>query len=66
MNNDVPVEKEKKVVDTKVVKINADLHYKLNLYKAKKGNSITITDLVNQAVTEYIKNHSEITEAIEE
>lgn len=48
--------KKTKAAETKVVKLNADLHYKLKLYVAKKGTGITITDLVNKAVTQYIKN----------
>ncbi|MDM5335802.1 hypothetical protein QUF84_00630 [Fictibacillus enclensis] len=39
--------------ETKVVKINADLHYKLKLYAALEGN-VTITDLINAAVKDYI------------
>lgn len=42
--------------ETKVVKLNVDLRYKLKLYVTKKGKGITITDLVNEAVTQYIKN----------
>lgn len=51
---------KKQAPDTKVVKVNADLHYILNVYKAKSGGTSTITDLINQAVTEYIQNHPEI------
>ncbi|MET1180509.1 plasmid partition protein ParG [Peribacillus simplex] len=54
-NVDSPFAKKTKAVETKVVKLNAELHYKLKLYVAKKGTGITITDLVNEAVTQYIK-----------
>jgi len=65
-NTNVPFSKKSKAEETKVVKIRSDLHYKLNLYKAKKGNGITITDLINQAVTEFLKNNSDIQETIKD
>lgn len=64
IKNDVPFSKKAKSEETKVVKINADLHYKLNLYKAKKGGGVTITDLINQAVSEFIQNNSDIEETL--
>lgn len=60
-----PFAKKTKAAETKVVKLNADLHYILKLYVAKKGTGITITDLVNEAVTNHIKN-SDIQETIKE
>lgn len=40
---------------TKPVKINAQLHYILKLYAAKR--MVTITDLSNEALTEYLKKN---------
>ncbi|QOS90778.1 hypothetical protein [Peribacillus sp. JNUCC41] len=39
-NVDSPFAKKTKAVETKVVKLNAELHYKLKLYVAKKGTGI--------------------------
>lgn len=61
-----PFSKKKKAPDTKVVKLNAELHYKLNLYKATRGAGVTITDLVNQAVIEYIENHEDVKKILNE
>ncbi|MGG4263744.1 plasmid partition protein ParG [Peribacillus simplex] len=64
-NVESPFAKKTKAAETKVVKLNAELHYKLKLYVAKKGTGITITDLVNEAVTQYIKN-SDIEKTLKE
>lgn len=62
---DNPFAKKGKAPETKVVKINAELHQKLNVYKAKRGSDISLTDLINEAVTEYIERHPEINRANE-
>lgn len=54
---DSPFAKKSKAAETKPVKLNADLHYTIKLYAAKEGAGVTITDIVNQAVADYIEKH---------
>ncbi|WP_437834436.1 hypothetical protein ACQRXC_29380 (plasmid) [Niallia taxi] len=50
----------------KPVKINEDYHYALKLYAALKGDSVTISDLVNEAIKDYINNNKEIQDLIKQ
>lgn len=52
-----PFAKKQKAAETKPVKLNADLHYKIKLYAAKQGG-VTITDIVNEAVADYIEKNN--------
>ena len=52
-----PFAKKKKAAETKVVKVNADLHYTLKTHVALENDGSTITDHINKAVTEYIEKN---------
>ncbi len=54
---DSPFAKKQKATETKPVKLNADLHYKIKLYAAKEGTGVTITDIINEAVSDYIEKN---------
>lgn len=53
-------QKENKGPSKKPVKINEDLHYTLKLYVALKGNGLTISDIANEAIKEYINKNKDI------
>ncbi|APC50366.1 hypothetical protein BME96_18970 (plasmid) [Virgibacillus halodenitrificans] len=53
-----PFAKKKKSPETKVVKLNADLHYILKTHVAYENDGTTITDHINKAVTEYVKKNN--------
>lgn len=53
-------ENEAKGSAKKVIKVNEDIHYTLKLYAALKGKGITISDLANEAIQEYINKNKEI------
>ncbi|MEY8742804.1 hypothetical protein AB9M62_25405 [Bacillales bacterium AN1005] len=50
----------------KPVKINEDYHYALKLYAALKGGSVTISDLVNEAIQDFINKNKEIQDLIKQ
>lgn len=50
----------------KPVKINEEYHYALKLYIALKGDSVTISDLVNEAIHDYINKNKEIQDLIKQ
>lgn len=57
-NEQNPFSSKKKAPDTKVVKLNADLHYILKTHVAYENDGKTITDHINKAVTEYVKKNN--------
>lgn len=57
-NEQDPFAKKQKAHETKVVKLNADLHYILKMHVAYENDGSTITDHINKAVTEYVKKNN--------
>lgn len=53
-----PFSSRKKAPETKVVKLNADLHYILKTHVAFENDGTTITDHINKAVSEYVKKNN--------
>lgn len=55
-NEETPFDMKKKVAETKPVRLDKDLHQLLKMYSGY--GDLTMVDMVNQAVEDYIEKHN--------